>query len=297
MKSGALIGRSGGVSFSFEFFPPRSESASRQLMETIGALSPLRPSYVSVTYGAGGSTRDLTHDLVVKITGMTGVPVVPHLTCAGSGRREIIDIVTRYCSRGIMNIMALRGDSPPAGDSRECHPGAFMFSSELVEFIRKNFPDMGIGVAGYPEGHPDTPNRVREMEYLKRKVDCGADFICTQFFFDNEDFFDFRERCRLAGITAPVIAGIMPVTSFGGMRRMAELAGRVRYPAKLLRALDRAGSDEVVEKIGIHWAIGQVMGLLDSGVDGIHFYTLNRSRATVEIFDSLGLACGREPRR
>jgi len=283
-----ILGRA-KESFSFEFFPPQSEEASQQLIETIGALSPLAPSYVSVTYGAGGSTRRLTNELVLGITERTGIPVVPHLTCVGSGREEIHDIVSRYQSRGIMNIMALRGDRPRSHGDGAAAREEFKYGYELVDFIRRSFPDMGIGVAGYPEGHPETPNRMREMDYLKNKVDHGADFICTQLFFNNGDFYDFRDRCRLAGIAVPIVAGIMPITSFKGMVRMAELAGGMRYPAKLLKAIQRAADDQVVEKIGIHWAIEQVMDLLNAGVDGVHFYTLNRSRATVEIYSSLGL--------
>jgi methylenetetrahydrofolate reductase (NADPH) len=167
-----------------------------------------------------------------------------------------------------------------------------------VAFIRKFIdtgahPDprgFGIGVAGFPEGHPTTPNRVLEMDYLKAKVDAGADYICTQLFFDNHDFYDFRERCQLAGINIPIIAGIMPITSAAGMRRMAELAAGARYPAKLLRAIQRCGGDEAaVQKVGIHYATEQCHDLLDHGVDGIHFYTLNKSHATREIYSSLGI--------
>jgi methylenetetrahydrofolate reductase (NADPH) len=152
---------------------------------------------------------------------------------------------------------------------------------------------MGIGVAGFPEGHPATPNRLREIEYLKAKVDAGADYICTQLFFDNRDFYDFCERCEIAGIRVPILAGIMPITSLKGMHRMADLAAGAHIPAKLLRALMRADSDEHVEKVGVHWATQQVMDLLDNGVRGIHFYTLNKSKATLQIYDSLGVTSSR----
>jgi methylenetetrahydrofolate reductase (NADPH) len=225
------------ISFSFEFFPPRSEAASEQLYHSIRDLVPLRPAFVSVTYGAGGSTRDLTHDLVLRIQRDTSLTVVSHLTCVGATKDEIRAILERYREHGICNIMALRGD-PPEGQIQFLKTeGGFQYAWELVDFIKKNFPAMGIGVAGYPEGHCETPNRLREIEYLKKKVDCGADYICTQMFFDNRDFYDFRERCVLAGINVPIVAGIMPITSLNNMKRMASLALGMHYPAKLLKAL------------------------------------------------------------
>jgi len=278
------------ISCSFEFFPPKSEKASETLFRTISDLVPLKPAYVSVTYGAGGSSRDLTHDLIVKIQKETNITVVSHLTCVGSTRDEIHAVLSRYRENKIRNIMALRGD-PQAGSEKFVRTeGGFGYASELVEFIKKNFPEMGIGVAGYPEGHPETPNRIIEMDNLKRKVDAGADYICTQLFFDNRDFYDFRERCEIAGIKIPIIAGIMPVTSMKGMYRMAELALGTRIPAKLQRALLRAEDDSYVEKVGIHWATQQVHELIDNDVRGIHFYTLNQSKATREIYSSLGIS-------
>jgi len=160
----------------------------------------------------------------------------------------------------------------------------------MVAYVKKNFPELGIGVAGYPEGHPETPNRLREMEYLKAKVDAGADFICTQLFFDNHHFFDFRERCILAGIKVPILAGLMPVTSQKSMRRMAELSGGTVFPSKLLRAMARAENEEYAEKVGIHWATAQALDLLDNNVKGIHFYTLNQSKATAHIYEWLGVS-------
>lgn len=277
------------ICFSFEFFPPRDLETSEQLFGVISELVSLKPAYVSVTYGAGGSTRELTHSLVTRISRETDLTVVSHLTCIGSSREEIGNLVQVYWSEGIRNIMALRGDPPRGTDTFEPHPHGFIHAAELVSFIRSDFPGMGIGVAGYPEGHAETPNRLTEIEYLKRKVDAGADYICTQLFFDNRDFYDFRERCELAGITVPILAGIMPITSIKGIRRMADLALGTRYPARLLRALARAEDDEHVEKVGIHWATEQVRDLIDNGVRGIHFYTLNRSRATLRIYDSLGV--------
>ncbi len=278
------------ISCSFEFFPPKSEKASENLYQTIADLVPLKPAYVSVTYGAGGSSRDLTHDLIVKIQNQTNITVVSHLTCVGSTKDEIYEILSRYRENNIMNIMALRGDPPAGAEKFVKTEGGFSYASELVEFIKKKFPGMGIGVAGYPEGHPETPNRIIEMDNLKRKVDAGADYICTQLFFDNRDFYDFRERCEIAGIKVPIIAGIMPVTSIKGMYRMAELALGTRIPAKLQRALLRAEDDRYVEKVGIHWATQQVHELIDNDVKGIHFYTLNQSKATREIYASIGIS-------
>jgi methylenetetrahydrofolate reductase (NADPH) len=277
------------VVFSFEFFPPKDRAAAEELFRTISELVPLRPAYVSVTYGAGGSTRELTRDLVVRIQRETSLTVVSHLTCVGATRDEIRRVLEDYQSHGIQNVMALRGD-PPRGQTAFVKAlGGFERGAELVAFIRQHFPEMGIGVAGYSEGHPGTPNRLKEIEYLKQKVDAGADYICTQLFFENRDFFDFCERCELAGITVPILAGIMPVTSRKSVQRMAELALGARYPARLLRALDRAETDEHFEKVGVHWATEQVRDLLDRDVRGIHFYTLNRSKATLRIYDSLGV--------
>jgi methylenetetrahydrofolate reductase (NADPH) len=275
--------------FSFEFFPPRTGEAGEQLYKTIEDLVPLRPSYVSVTYGSGGSTRELTHDLVIRIRKHTRLTVVAHMTCVGATQEEIGGILQAYQDHGIENIMALRGD-PPRGETAFVQPpGGFAYAADLVAFARRRFPTMGIGVAGFPEGHPETPNRLREMDYLKAKVDAGADYICTQMFFDNRDFYDFCERCEIAGIRVPIIAGIMPVSSIRGMVRMAELALGARFPARLTRSLVRAKDDEYVERVGIHWATEQVRDLIDHGVRGVHFYTLNRSKATLRIYETLGL--------
>lgn len=278
------------IAFSFEFFPPRSAASSKNLFNSIHELIPLQPAYVSVTYGAGGSTRELTHELITEIQNKTDLTVVSHLTCVGSTKDEIKRILELYKESGICNIMALRGDPPHGSDSFVKTEGGFNYAAELVEFIKKNFPGMGIGVAGFPEGHPETPNRMKEIEYLKRKVDAGADYICTQLFFNNNDFYDFRDRCEIAGIKVPILAGIMPITSLSNMNRMAELALGTRYPARLQKALARAESDEYVYKVGVHWATEQVRDLIDNEVKGVHFYTLNKSQATREIYSSLGVS-------
>ncbi len=285
-------------SFSFEFFPPKTAEGSEALFQTIRELEGLHPAFVSVTYGAGGSTRELTHDLVVRIKRDTSLDPVPHLTCVCHGEADIAAILERYAKAGVSNILALGGDPPKDLTRYDKSKDAFQHAADLVSFIRKfngrgAHPDkrgFGIGVAGFPEGHPATPNRLLEMDHLKAKVDAGADYICTQLFFDNHDFYDFRERCQLAGIKVPIIAGIMPITSAGGMRRMADLAGGARFPAALLKLIAACGNDEAaVQRVGIDYATEQCAGLLDSGVDGIHFYTLNKSRATREIFGNLGI--------
>lgn len=285
----------GAPSFSFEFFPPKTAAAQESLFETIRQLEPIRPSFVSVTYGAGGSTRELTHDLVRRLKTETSLDPIPHLTCVGHTPEEIQAILTRYAEVGVSNILALRGDPPKDHPDYRHEDDPFPYAADLVCFLRQfsghaDARGFGIGVAGFPEGHPATPNRIRELDFLKAKVDAGADYICTQLFFDNRDFYDFRERCALAGIRVPIIAGIMPVTSLSSMQRMAELAGGARFPAKLLRALHRvANNAEAVRQVGLHYATEQCADLLDNGVAGLHFYTLNQSNATREICHRLGL--------
>ena len=276
-------------SLSLEFFPPKTEAGFDKLLQAVSDLMQLKPSYASVTYGAGGSTRDYTANLVVRIQKETGLTVVSHLTCVGSTRNEIMSILEKSAESGIENILALRGD-PPKGEAVWKHPdNGFDYAADLVSFIKKNYPHICIGVAGFPEGHPLTPNRLKEIEYLKAKVDAGADYIVTQMFFDNRDFYDFCERCELAGIHVPVVAGIMPITTRKGMIRMAELAGGARFPAGLLRSVARAENDKYFEEIGIHWAAGQLRDLISNDVRGIHLYTLNSSQAIFKIFKSLGV--------
>jgi methylenetetrahydrofolate reductase (NADPH) len=283
--------------FSFEFFPPKTPEAAESLYQTIRELEAYMPSFVSVTYGAGGSTREFTHDLVERIQTTTKLDPIPHLTCVCHKEDEINAIIFRYASHCIGNILVLGGD-PPRGCAYDKSQDAFQHAVDLVKFIRRfnesrAHPDprgFGIGVAGFPEGHPATPNRLVEMDHLKAKVDAGANYIVTQLFFDNRDFYDFRERCELAGIHVPIVAGIMPITSMSGCKRIAELAGGARFPAKLLRALQRCEDDrKMVKRVGVHFALEQCHDLLDNHVAGIHFYTLNQSDATREIFDSLGI--------
>ena len=292
------------TTLSFEFLPPKTAADSDDLYANLATLEALQPSFVSVTYGAGGSTRELTHDLVVRLKQTTALDPIPHLTCVCHCEEEIDGIVARYAKAGISNILALGGDPPRDRPDYNRSADAFRYAAQLVSFIRRFnerglHPDprgFGIGVAGFPEGHPATPNRLEELDHLKAKVDAGADYIVTQLFFDNHDFYDFRERCELAGIQVPILAGIMPVTTLSGMKRMASMIG-ARIPARLLRALGRAAAPgvskedaaEAIKRVGIHWATEQCRDLLDNEVRGIHFYTLNKSDATRQIYQSLGL--------
>jgi methylenetetrahydrofolate reductase (NADH) len=290
------IFRTAASTCSFEFFPPKTEKLAANLYQTLRSLERLNPSFVSVTYGAGGSSRQLTHDLVTKIQQTTALTAIPHLTCVCHKDSEVEEILRRYAAAGVSNILALGGDLPADRPEHDRGADAFRHAVGLVSYI-KSFNargvhphprGFGVGVAAYPEGHPATPNRLDEMDFLKAKVDAGADYICTQLFFDNRDFHDFRERCEIAGISVPIIAGIMPITSVAGMRRMAQLAGGARFPAKLLRAVQRASHDPAdVERTGIEWATEQCRELLESRVRGIHFYTLNQSRATLAVYDNL----------
>ena len=289
--------RGNSPTFSFEFFPPKTPQAAETLYQTIRDLELYMPHFVSVTYGAGGSTRDLTHDLVERIQHTTKLELIPHLTCVCHKEEEIEEILLRYAKSAIGNILALGGDRP-AGIAYDKSRDSFQHAIDLVKFIRRfnessAHPDhrgFGIGVAGFPEGHPATPNRLVEMDYFKAKVDAGADYIVTQLFFDNRDFLDFRERCALNEIDIPIIAGIMPITSISGLKRIAELAGGALFPAKLLRALQHCQNDpEMVRGVGIQYALEQCRDLLDNNVAGIHFYTLNRSDATRVIVDRLGI--------
>ncbi len=288
------------TTFSFEFFPPRSAAGAEDLFHHIAELEQLRPTFVSVTYGAGGSTRQLTHDLVVRIGERTTLDPMPHLTCVGHTKPDVDQILHRYASAGINKILALRGDLPK-GWSADLHGDPhrdFPHAADLVRHLRAfndsrqhpNARGFAIGVAGFPEGHPDTPNRLQELDRLKAKVDQGADFIITQLFFTNRDLYDFRDRCELAGIRIPIIAGIMPITSISGMKKMAELALGARFPAPLIRAVNRTGGDDAaVKRVGVHWATEQCRDLLDNRVAGIHLYTLNKSTATREIYATLGV--------
>jgi methylenetetrahydrofolate reductase (NADPH) len=287
------------TTFSFEFFPPKTPEASELLFQTITQLEPLKPSFVDVTYGAGGGTRDLTNDLVLRIRRETKLETIPHLTCVCHTQAEIDEVLAKWAASGVSNILALSGDLPAGKKDWDRSKDAFRYAAGLVGHIAKfnqasshfDRRGFGVGVAGFPEGHPGTPNRLLGMDHLKAKVDAGAHYICTQLFFDNRDFYDFRERCDLAGIKVPILAGIMPISTEKGMKRMADLAAGVRFPAALLRSIQRCGGDpEAVKRVGVHWATEQARDLLDHQARGIHFYTLNQSDATRQIYLNLGIS-------
>ena len=279
---GALL--AAGTTYSFEFFPPRDEAAEAQLARTLSELEPLRPSFVSITYGAGGSTRDRTHDLVVDILRRTTMTPMAHLTCVGHTRAELAAILERYRHDGVANLLALRGD-PPAGAAGA--PGDLRHALELVELAREA-GSFSIGVAAHPEGHPEAPDRPTDRRHLAAKL-ARADFAVTQFFFRCEDYLRLVGDLVHRGVTKPVIPGIMPVTNVAQIERFAALSG-AEVPARLRARLQAAGDDPAeVRRIGVAAATELCADLLAAGAPGLHFYTLNRSTATREIWAALGL--------
>lgn len=276
----------GRPSFSFEFFPPKTEEGSTHLLRTIESLSDLRPTYVSVTYGAGGSTRDLTIDLVRRIKAQFGIEAMAHLTCVGSHRDQIRAIVDRLAESGIENVLALRGD-PPRGET-EFHAteGGFHFANELASFLKDNW-NFCIGGACYPEGHPEAVSLDADIRNLRKKVDAGAEFLVTQLFFDNQKYYDFIRRVREAGIGVPVVPGLMPITNVDQVQRFTKMCG-ASIPEPLLSELNRLRSNpEAVLSLGVAHATAQCLDLLAKGAHGIHFYTLNKSAATRTILTAI----------
>lgn len=279
--------------FSFEFFPPKTDTGLDQLRHSIAALRDLKPTFVSVTYGAGGSTRDRTIELVTEIQQHHGIDVMAHLTCVGSDRAELHQVLTRLAGARIENVLALRGDPPKGADSFTAAPGGFRFANELAAFIRSEFPHFGIGGACYPEGHVECmrADGQRDLEadlaHLQHKVDAGADFLVTQLFFDNQKYFDFTARARAAGIGVPIVPGIMPITNVEQVRRFTSMCG-ASIPQSLLDELDRLrDSEDAVLSLGVAYATAQCLDLLQRGAPGIHFYTLNKSSATRTILTAL----------
>jgi methylenetetrahydrofolate reductase (NADPH) len=285
MRIDAILG-SGRPAVSFEFFPPRSEEGFKSLYQTIDELHPLQPSYVSVTYGAGGSTRAKTVELVEKIQNNLKLRSMAHLTCVGHTAGEIGSILDDLWNAGIRNVLALRGDPPAGQSSFVATEGGFAYANELVEYVRGRH-DFCIGVAGYPEGHPQCLNRTRDLENLKLKVDAGANVVITQLFFDNADFYAFRDKARAMGINVPIIAGIMPILNVSQIKRFISMCG-AKIPHPLLTHLESLEKDpEAVYAAGVEHATNQCRDLIANGVDGVHFYTLNKSKATVEICKAL----------
>jgi methylenetetrahydrofolate reductase (NADPH) len=286
MRIPDLIGANGPV-FSFEFFPPKTEQGEHALYRTIDSLRELRPTFVSVTYGAGGTTRDKTLELVCRIKHDIGIEAMAHLTCVGADRHEIGAVLERLRAAGIDNVLALRGDPPRDQAAFVRPPNGFAFASELVAFIRERHFPFALGGAGYPEGHIECRDLTQDLTHLQRKVDAGLDFIITQLFFDNADYFAFVDRARARGIGVPIIPGIMPITNLAQIERFTSLCG-ARIPAALRASLAQVReSDDGVRAVGIEHAIGQCRELLARGAPGIHFYTLNQSPATRAIFEKL----------
>jgi methylenetetrahydrofolate reductase (NADPH) len=272
--------------FSFEFFPPKDAEGVERLFETIAELRPYEPAYVSVTYGAGGSTRRLTVELVRRIKHEVGIEAMAHLTCVGATREELGDVLEQLRTSGIENVIALRGD-PPRGETRFVKTeGGLGQASELVALIRARY-DLCVAAACYPEKHIEAPDAAADLRYLKAKVDAGADFLITQLFFDNADYFAFVERARAAGIDVPIIAGIMPITNLSQIKRFTALCGAT-IPSPLLAELEACGADaDAVRAIGVEHATAQCRDLVARGAPCVHFYTLNRSLATRHVLDRL----------
>lgn len=277
---------------SFEFFPPKTDEAEAKLFETVEQLKPLKPSFVSVTYGAMGTTRTNTIRIVSKIKKDSGIEAAAHLTCVGHTKDEIEAVLAEHHKNGIENLVVLRGDIPKGETEYKPLTNGFRYAAELVKFIRKH-PKYGkafaIAVAGYPETHVECRDKIKDLDHLKKKVDQGADAVITQLFFNNDDYYDFAERAWKVGIKIPIVPGIMPVTHGPQIQRFASMCGAA-IPADLEKAIIRLGEDQPsVESYGIDYAIRQCRDLIQSGVPGIHFYTLNKSRATREIYENLEL--------
>jgi methylenetetrahydrofolate reductase (NADPH) len=273
---------------SFEFFPPASAEMEARLWRSVERLAPLGPAFVSVTYGADGSTRERTHRIVERIAGRTGLACAPHLTCVGATRDEVLDIARSYRESGVRHIVALRGDPPQGQATYTPHPGGFAYASDLVAGLRE-VTDFEISVAAYPEVHPEASSSQADLVYLKRKVDAGATRAITQFFFENDCYLRFRDRCAAAGIDVPIVPGILPITRFPQMLRFAQRCGAA-VPGRLTRLFDGLDDDASTRSlIAASVAIDQVRQLSREGVDEFHFYTLNRSELTYAICYALGL--------
>jgi methylenetetrahydrofolate reductase (NADPH) len=281
---------SNAVAVSFEFFPPNDDAMAGQLWAAVKRLAPLRPKFVSVTYGADGSTRSKTHESVRRILRETDLLVAPHLTCVGASREEVLGVAEDYWRGGVRHMVALRGDAPGAGASAgyEPFPGGFAYASDLVRGLRNTAP-FEISVAAYPEGHPESRGVLADVENLKRKVDAGAGRAITQFFFDTDVFLRYRDRCAASGIRVGIVPGILPITRFPQLLRFAARCG-ASVPEWLHRRFDGLEEDpETRRMIAAHVAIDQVQRLRRHGVDEFHFYTLNRAELTYAICHALGL--------
>lgn len=279
--------KSGNPLLSVEFFPPKNKAAEKQMLATAASLKEnFQPDFVSITYGAGGSTRDRTLQFARLLKEEYSFHVMPHLTCVGSSLKELEEIVQTLSSSGFRNIMALRGD-PPKGESKFVPaPDGLSYGNELVSFLQDKFSEIDIGVAGYPEKHPEAATLDEDIEYLRQKVEAGATFVTTQLFYDNSLFFDFVQRCRQVGIEVPIFAGIMPVRSWEQTQRFCAMCG-ASIPSKLGERLGGAKDETEVLEIGIDWAYRQMAELLAENVPGIHLYALNQSSSANAIYHRL----------
>jgi methylenetetrahydrofolate reductase (NADPH) len=274
--------------FSFEFFPPKTEDGERNLRAALEALKALAPDFVSVTYGAAGSTRHRTLDVTRWLKQDLGIEAMAHLSCVGASRDELRGMLDQIAGAGIENVLALRGDPPRGESSWTPHPGGLRYSTELVSLIRESHP-FSVGAACFPEVHPDAPDMPHDLRFLKQKVECGAGFLITQLFFDNELYFRFVDEARAAGIEVPIVPGIMPITDLGQIKTITGMCGAT-IPQRLLEALEwRASDPDAVLELGVSYATLQCAELLARGAPGIHFYTLNRSPATRAILSALRL--------
>jgi methylenetetrahydrofolate reductase (NADPH) len=273
---------------SFEFFPPQTLDASFRLWETVQALAPMQPNFVSVTYGAGGTTRKLTHEAVSAIGRNYGLNVAAHLTCVDATRAETLEIAEAYAAAGVTEIVALRGDAPKGADRFTAHPYGFASSVELVEALART-GKFKIRVGAYPEPHPDAADSFADVEWLKRKIDAGASSAITQFFFDADTFFRFRDACARAGISAPIIPGILPIISWEGAKKFAARCG-TKVPQKLDEAFATAARDGREDLLALAQCTALCDRLIAGGVEDLHFYTLNRPHLTREVVRALGIS-------
>ena len=273
---------------SLEFFPPKDDSGVEALRATAQALRRMQPDFVSVTYGAGGTTRDRTAQVSALLRTEFGFTVMPHLTCVGHSRAELSALADRIHDGGFRNIMTLRGDPPKGTTEFKVAADGLRHASELAELLKSRHADFCLGVAGYPEKHPEAPSLEADLTHLRRKVDAGAAFVTTQLFFDNAVYYRFVEKCRVAGITVPIVPGIMPVLSLKQIQRFTQMCGAT-LPTQLTKRLEAAADNaEVVETIGIDWALNQIRGLIANGAPGYHLYILNRAKGALAL--AAGLA-------
>lgn len=278
----------GKFGLSFELFPPKTDKGEEALYRHVAKLMDFEPAFITCTYGAGGSTRDKTLGVVQQVKQQFNVPVASHLTVVGSTRDQLRSYLAESRERGIDYIVALRGDPPQGQETFTQTAGGLQYANELVDLIRAEFPDFGIAVAGYPEKHQEAPSAEVDLENLKRKVDAGADVVVTQLFYDNDDFFKFRERYETIGISTPLVPGILPVTNLGQIQRITSLCG-AKLPDEFVNKLGEKEDTEWQHQVGVEFATQQVQQLIDRGVPGVHFYVLNKSQATSEVLTNVRL--------